>query len=109
MNTRNGKSEQFPSRGFTLVELIVSITIIAMLLAILLPAVQQIRASSRRSKCAFNLHQIGLAAHNYEDSFGHLPDINGGAGLLFGLMPYVEQSGNRSQPELSKLVCSGIE
>ena len=56
-------------RGFTLIELLVVIAIIAILIALLLPAVQQARESARRSQCKNNLKQLGLAMHNYHDSY----------------------------------------
>lgn len=97
--------------GFTLIELLVVIAIIAVLISLLLPAVQQAREAARRTQCKNNLKQIGLAVHNYEGTHRRLPSCGEGTdystsppstwwgphSLFSQILPYLDQSNTYQQ------------
>ena len=106
----NLSSTAFKRRSaFTLIELLVVIAIIAILIALLLPAVQQAREAARRSQCKNNLKQVGLALHNYHDTYTRFPHnavgvasgASDGPSWLVRILPYMDQAAAYNQIEFA--------
>ena len=99
--------------AFTLIELLVVIAIIAILIGLLLPAVQKVRQAAARTQSSNNLKQFGLAVHNFHDSQGHIPGNweTTPAGFtvseIYLLLPYVEQDNLFKQGSASNAAYQG--
>jgi prepilin-type N-terminal cleavage/methylation domain-containing protein len=109
--------------AFTLIELLVVIAIIAILIGLLLPAVQKVRAAAARTQSINNLKQIGLGSHNYHDTYNLMPTNGGPAGVVlqtgwcwaFQILPFIEQqniynqamAGNYMAVPIKTYLCPG--
>ena len=107
-NSQQSEISHRKSTGFTLVELLVVITIIGILIALLLPAVQAAREAARRMQCSNNLKQLAMACLNHEQAHGFLPtggwrwyyvgdpdrgfDRRQPGGWIYNILPYIEQA-----------------
>lgn len=112
----------FVRRGFTLVELLVVVAIIALLAGLLLPAIQSAREAARKTQCLNNLKQLGLAMHNYESAFKYYPAMRGGTmgfdsplsgnherlSAFVALLPYLEQEALDKDIESPYVVSAGV-
>lgn len=78
-------------RGLTLIELLVVVTVVGILIALLVPAVMMAREAARRTRCANNMRQLGLAMQSYTAAFGVFPDGGNGYSLHAMLLPYLEE------------------
>jgi prepilin-type N-terminal cleavage/methylation domain-containing protein len=117
------------AQGFTLIELLVVIAIIAVLIGLLLPAVQKVREAAARLSCQNNLKQLGLAIHNYENTYGYfppdeqdlaapdpnvIPPVQGTGNATLGhsmftlILPYIEQSNLYSKIDVTKSVMNPV-
>ena len=104
--------------GFTLIELLVVIAIIGILVALMLPAIQAAREAARRTECSSNLKQLGVAMHNYHDTYGRLPpgfmavdhtgQVKGGWAWGVFLMPFIEQSPLQDQLSVTDYTLSQV-
>lgn len=104
MNSTSGRGARRTSAGFTIVEVVVSMAIIVLLMALIVPAVQQAREAARVTQCRSNLRQLGIAMHAYHEVHGAFPPGNtNGFSCFVTMLPHLEQTAAYSRVHFTNI------